>query len=107
MLTFRTRGIPSRRAGLTFLPTLLLIITQLTLHQGAVEEIFLESMSSMNIAVERPVVPTSIELSTDEAKLSGPHSHPVKVQNICWWNSFDLCAHSGSCLLGCAETSLT
>ncbi|KIP05547.1 hypothetical protein PHLGIDRAFT_91984 [Phlebiopsis gigantea 11061_1 CR5-6] len=52
---------------------------EVTLHQGAIEAIFLDSMTSMGVTVERPVVPTTIELSSDEAELKDPHSHPVKV----------------------------
>lgn len=52
---------------------------EITLHQGAIEAIFLDAMASFNVEVERPIVPTSIELSTDEAELKDPTSHPVKV----------------------------
>lgn len=51
----------------------------MTLHQGGIEAIFLDSMSDMGMQVERPVVPSSIEVSTDEAELKDPQSHPVKV----------------------------
>ncbi|KZT01975.1 uncharacterized protein LAESUDRAFT_730684 [Laetiporus sulphureus 93-53] len=50
-----------------------------TLHQGAIEAIFLDSMTSLGIQVERPVVPTSIELSQDDAVLKDPSMHAVKV----------------------------
>lgn len=53
--------------------------SQVTLHQGAIENIFLDSMASMGVQVERPIVPTSIQLSADKADLKDPHSHPVKV----------------------------
>ena len=33
----------------------------------------------MGLQVERPIVPSSIELSSDEAELKDPTSHPVKV----------------------------
>jgi len=36
-------------------------------------------MSDMGMQVERPVVPSSIEISSDEAELNDPQSHPVKV----------------------------
>ncbi|KZT01969.1 uncharacterized protein LAESUDRAFT_730674 [Laetiporus sulphureus 93-53] len=49
------------------------------LHQGAIEAIFLDSMTSLGIEVERPVVPTSIELSQDDAVLKDPKMHAVKV----------------------------
>ncbi|CCM01337.1 uncharacterized protein FIBRA_03386 [Fibroporia radiculosa] len=52
---------------------------EITLHQGAIEAIFLDSMRSMDVEVERPIVPTSLELSQDEAELKDPNAHPVKV----------------------------
>ena len=33
----------------------------------------------MGITVDRPIEPTSIELSTDEAVIRDPHSYAVKV----------------------------
>ncbi|PCH36424.1 hypothetical protein WOLCODRAFT_140412 [Wolfiporia cocos MD-104 SS10] len=51
----------------------------LTLHQGGTEAIFLDSMAALGVHVERPVVPTSIELSTVEEELKDPNSHAVKV----------------------------
>lgn len=39
----------------------------------------LDSMLSMGVKVERPIVPTSIELSKSEADIKDPASHPVKV----------------------------
>ncbi|KZT67328.1 hypothetical protein DAEQUDRAFT_673415 [Daedalea quercina L-15889] len=50
-----------------------------TLHQGGIEAIFLDSMASMGLEVERPVVPSLIEVSKDEAELKDPQAHPVKV----------------------------
>ncbi|OBZ73534.1 Phenol 2-monooxygenase [Grifola frondosa] len=52
---------------------------EVTLHQGAIESIFLDSMRSLGVTVQRPVVPTSIELSQDEAVLNDPNSRAVKV----------------------------
>lgn len=54
-------------------------MAQITLHQGAIEAIFLDSMKAHNVVVERPIVPTSIELSKSEAELKDPSAHPVKV----------------------------
>ncbi len=56
-----------------------MITFQVTLHQGAIEAIFLDSLASMGVTVDRPIEPTSIELSTDEGVLRNPHSHAVKV----------------------------
>ena len=36
-------------------------------------------MKSLGVEVERSTFPTDIELSTDEAELADPTSHPVKV----------------------------
>lgn len=37
----------------------------------------------MGLQVERPIVPSSIELSSDEAELKDPSSHPIKVVLKC------------------------
>ncbi|KAH9893375.1 FAD binding domain-containing protein [Cubamyces lactineus] len=50
-----------------------------TLHQGAIEAIFLDSMKAHGIVVERPIIPTSIELSKSEDELNDPSAHPVTV----------------------------
>ncbi|PSR71348.1 hypothetical protein PHLCEN_2v12777 [Hermanssonia centrifuga] len=52
---------------------------EVTLHQGAIEAIFLDSMASMSVRVERPIIPTSIKLSMEEAELADPHSHPIEI----------------------------
>lgn len=51
----------------------------MTLHQGAIEAIFLDSMRNLGLEIDRPIEPTSIELNEDEAVLADPHSHAVKV----------------------------
>ncbi|KAI0695048.1 hypothetical protein C8T65DRAFT_710902 [Cerioporus squamosus] len=55
---------------------------EITLHQGAIEAIFLDSMKAHGVAVERPIMPTSLELSKSEEELSDPNAHPVKVRNL-------------------------
>ncbi|PSR71349.1 hypothetical protein PHLCEN_2v12778 [Hermanssonia centrifuga] len=57
---------------------------EITLHQGAIEAIFLDFLASFGVQVERPVIPTSMQLSADEKELKDPQSHPVKVtlQNL-------------------------
>ncbi|KZV70845.1 hypothetical protein PENSPDRAFT_685128 [Peniophora sp. CONT] len=50
-----------------------------TLHQGAIENIFLDSMRKEGLEVERPIVPVSLEVSTDETELQDPTAYPVKV----------------------------
>ncbi|KAI0832097.1 FAD binding domain-containing protein [Trametes gibbosa] len=52
---------------------------EITLHQGAIESIFLDSMQAHGVEVERPIIPTSIALSTSEAELRDPTAHPVTV----------------------------
>ncbi|KAI1791861.1 FAD binding domain-containing protein [Ganoderma leucocontextum] len=52
---------------------------EVTLHQGAIESIFLDSLKAHGVVVERPIVPTSLELSKSEEELKDPNAHPVKV----------------------------
>ncbi|KZT07245.1 uncharacterized protein LAESUDRAFT_758651 [Laetiporus sulphureus 93-53] len=52
---------------------------EMALHQGAIEQIFMDSMASKGVEVERPIIPTFIELSDDEAVLKDPTSHPARV----------------------------
>ncbi|KAF8586467.1 hypothetical protein K439DRAFT_1340899 [Ramaria rubella] len=52
---------------------------ELTLHQGAIEDIFLDSMYASGVEVERPIVPISLEISDDPEELADPTAHPVKV----------------------------
>lgn len=53
----------------------------MTLHQGAIEAIFLDTMRSMGLEVDRPAIPTSLEISTNEKELLDPQAYPVKVSN--------------------------
>ncbi|KAF8527308.1 FAD binding domain-containing protein [Gautieria morchelliformis] len=46
---------------------------------SAIEAIFLDAMSSYGVEVERPIVPISMQISSDAKELADPHSHPVKV----------------------------
>jgi len=50
-----------------------------TLHQGAIESIFLDSMKSAGLVVDRPIAPTSLEISKDEKVLKDPTAHAVRV----------------------------
>ncbi|KAJ7176637.1 FAD binding domain-containing protein [Mycena filopes] len=50
---------------------------EVTLHQGAIESIFLDSMRSMGVEVSRPVVPTLLEL--DSAKVGDPREYAARV----------------------------
>ncbi|KIK75908.1 hypothetical protein PAXRUDRAFT_783815 [Paxillus rubicundulus Ve08.2h10] len=51
----------------------------ITLHQGAIEAIFLDSMNVHGMAVERPMIPSAIEISDNVDDLSNVTSYPVKV----------------------------
>lgn len=52
---------------------------KVTLHQGAIEAIFLDSMLSMGVEVERPTAPTSIHISEDELAVADPQAYAVRV----------------------------
>lgn len=49
----------------------------ITLHQGAIEAIFLDAMRDMGLEVDRPIVPTALRVSTDEDVLKDPNSYAV------------------------------
>ncbi|KAL0953947.1 hypothetical protein HGRIS_005108 [Hohenbuehelia grisea] len=50
-----------------------------TLHQGAIESVFQDSMRSMGVEVGRPIVPESITLPKGEAECLDPTENPVRV----------------------------
>lgn len=50
-----------------------------TLHQGAIEAIFHDSMRSMDVQVDRPTIPESIQISQDVDVLKDPEAYPVRV----------------------------
>ncbi|KAF8159367.1 FAD binding domain-containing protein [Crassisporium funariophilum] len=54
-------------------------VTPVTLHQGAIEAIFLDSMQGFGVEVDRPMVPTALQLSQDLRILEDPQSYPVQV----------------------------
>ncbi|GJJ11380.1 hypothetical protein Clacol_005612 [Clathrus columnatus] len=51
---------------------------EVTLHQGAIEAIFLDSMKNYGIQVDRPIMPISLEISDDRDKLGNPNAYCVK-----------------------------
>ena len=53
-----------------------------TLHQGEIENLFLDSMRKEGLEVDRPVVPISLQLSEDQKELADPHAYPVKVRTF-------------------------
>ncbi|KAF8841424.1 hypothetical protein BDN67DRAFT_967176 [Paxillus ammoniavirescens] len=50
-----------------------------TLHQGAIESILLDSISRHGVNMEQPVAPSAIEVSEDIEELASMSSHPVKI----------------------------
>ncbi|KAJ3852796.1 FAD binding domain-containing protein [Lentinula lateritia] len=50
---------------------------EVTLHQGAIEDIFLDNMRDMGVEVSRPVIPTSLEVT--EALVDDFDAYPVRV----------------------------
>ncbi|EEB89627.1 hypothetical protein MPER_12256, partial [Moniliophthora perniciosa FA553] len=53
---------------------------EVTLHQGAIEAIFLDNMKAVGVQVDRPIIPTSIQISDDPSVLEDPQSYPVRVE---------------------------
>ncbi|KAK7052313.1 hypothetical protein R3P38DRAFT_2859682 [Favolaschia claudopus] len=52
---------------------------EVTLHQGAIEAIFLDSMREMGVEVSRPMAPTQLDLDTDPAKMADPEAYAIRV----------------------------
>ncbi|KAJ6466923.1 FAD binding domain-containing protein [Mycena sanguinolenta] len=50
---------------------------EVTLHQGAIESIFLDSMREMGVEVLRPVVPTHLDIDT--TKVDDPNAYAARV----------------------------
>ncbi|KAF7302055.1 hypothetical protein MIND_00772000 [Mycena indigotica] len=50
---------------------------EVTLHQGAIESIFLDSMQSMGVEVSRPVIPTQLDLTP--SKIGNAEAHAARV----------------------------
>ncbi|KAL4065933.1 FAD binding domain-containing protein [Scleroderma citrinum] len=53
---------------------------EVTLHQGAIEQIFIDSMNLHGLRVDRPVKPCAIELVDNHEQLNSRTSYPVKVK---------------------------
>ncbi|KAJ4465861.1 FAD binding domain-containing protein [Lentinula lateritia] len=51
-----------------------------TLHQGAIEQIFLDGMQDMDLQVDRSTIPISIEVNEDS--VADPDAHPVTIKNV-------------------------
>ncbi|KAF8715652.1 hypothetical protein AX14_012519 [Amanita brunnescens Koide BX004] len=51
----------------------------ITLHQGAIEAMLLDSMTTMGVEVSRAVVPTSMHIVEDPKLLQDPASFPIEV----------------------------
>ncbi|OCB87643.1 hypothetical protein A7U60_g5169 [Sanghuangporus baumii] len=52
---------------------------EITLHQGAIEAIFLDSMRQYGLQIDRPVIPTAIKLDDRPEVLESLDSYPVEV----------------------------
>ncbi|KAJ3559920.1 hypothetical protein NM688_g31 [Phlebia brevispora] len=52
---------------------------RVTMHQADIQSVFLDSMASIGLKVDRPVIPVSIEISRNEVELKDPLRYPVKV----------------------------
>ncbi|KAF8909526.1 FAD binding domain-containing protein [Mucidula mucida] len=52
---------------------------EVTLHQGAIEAIFLDAMRPLGVEIERPAVPMKLQISTDDAELTDPTAYPIQV----------------------------
>ncbi|KAJ3805032.1 FAD binding domain-containing protein [Lentinula aff. lateritia] len=50
---------------------------EVTLHQGAIEDIFLDNMRDMGVEVSRPIIPTSLEVT--EALVDDFDAYPVRL----------------------------
>ncbi|TFL06962.1 FAD binding domain-containing protein [Pterulicium gracile] len=50
-----------------------------TLHQGAIEKLFVNSMAKKGVTVDRPVRPVSIQVSKDPAVLRDRNAYPVTI----------------------------
>jgi phenol 2-monooxygenase len=57
-------------------------VEQITIAQASIEALFIESLKSQGISVDRPIVPSSLEISQDPKELLDPSSYPVKVLEI-------------------------
>lgn len=50
---------------------------EMTVHQGAIEDMFLDALDSMGVHVDRSIAPSSIDISEDQAVLRDPHAYAV------------------------------
>ncbi|KAL5513394.1 hypothetical protein ACEPAH_3793 [Sanghuangporus vaninii] len=52
---------------------------EITLHQGAIEAIFLDSMRQYGLQIDRPIIPTAIKLDDRPEVLESLDSYPVEI----------------------------
>ena len=55
---------------------------EVTLHQGEIEAIFLDSLRANGREIERPIIPTEIKLNEDSEVISKLDTYPVKVNRL-------------------------
>jgi hypothetical protein len=58
------------------------VVAQITIGQSRIEALFMDSMKSRGVTVDRPIVPSSLEISEDPEELLDPSSYPVKVLGV-------------------------
>ncbi|KAF7377670.1 hypothetical protein MSAN_00189900 [Mycena sanguinolenta] len=68
---------------------------EVTLHQGAIESIFLDSMREMGVEVSRPVVPTHLDIDT--TKLDDPNAYAARVSGVKTSRTFGKRDNHGGC----------
>lgn len=57
-------------------------VKQVTLHQGGIEDIFLDALKYEGVIVERPVEPQSISIDDKAASIQNPHAYAVTVNPV-------------------------
>jgi phenol 2-monooxygenase len=55
-------------------------VRKVTLHQGAIEQIFLDELEKMGVTVQRSTVPTAVNISKDPAVLADPQAYANQVR---------------------------
>lgn len=58
------------------------VFSQITIAQSTIEALFIDSLKSQEVIVDRPIVPSSLEISEDSEELLSSSAYPVKVLDI-------------------------
>jgi hypothetical protein len=67
------------------------LVLQATLHQGAIEAIFLDELKALGVTVDRPSIPQSLTFTDEAAIISDPSAHAVTVSAVQNVNPVFLC----------------